>query len=623
MQFNWLRWLKRTKISQRPDNPYVTGNSVGGSPAFIGRTDILQAVDNILYDSKQNAIVLFGQRRIGKTSVLTELEAKLPKKGNYQPIYFDLMYKAHQSLEVILNDLADTICQQINEEKPQWENTTHQFHKWLAELLESDKLSKQSLVLLFDEFDALNDTQAEQKRDEFFSYLRADLLQIDLQRLNFIFAIGRNIDDFKAALALFKNITSYRVSLLTDKETDKLIRLSEKNQSLYWSHKTIKKIWEITHGHPLLTQSLCSCIWQHILDQNQTYIPTVTSTQIIAENISCVFNQKGQIALEWLWDGLPPACKIVTAAFAEELGKKTAASQKELIEHLYASGIGTVIDELETAPKNLKEWDIIEGDAQKGYCFRVELFRQWVLEHKPLKEIMQKELGRIRIESDQYYQEGHSFYQNKQFDEAIDKLSTAIRIHSHHIDAQKFLAKVLVEQGKIVEAQTTLEKFYQYYPDAARPRLTELLWQQVDSSTNRKEQLTLSEQILQYDSTHSNAKTKRTEILQWQGQRLEEDEEYEKAIEVYRKAGLEDKVRELWWKVFWNKYSKFITFSVVFFVMFCFSFVVSFFKNEITVSFELPIPWWLWGLVLGIMLYLLVVITEKILFKKRTTKQKY
>jgi len=573
-------FFRKTHISKRPDNPYVTGNAVGGSPAFIGRTDILQTVDNILYNSMQNAIVLFGQRRIGKTSVLKELEAKLPEKGNYQPIYFDLMDKAHQSLELILNDLADTLCQQLNEEKPQWENTTHQFHKWLAELLESDKLSNQSLVLLFDEFDALNDTQAEQMRDEFFRYLRADLLQIDLQRLNFIFAIGRNIDDFKAALALFKNITSYRVSLLTDKETDKLIRLSESNQSLYWSHKTIKKIRELTHGHSYLTQLLCSCIWQQLWNQNPTRIPTVGSAKIIEKNIPCVFNQ-GQNALEWLWDGLPPACKIVTAAFAE-LGKK-AVSQKKLIKHLYASGISTVIDELETAPQNLKEWDIIEGNAHKGYCFRVELFRQWVLEHKPLKEIMQKELGHIRIESDQYYQEGHSFYQNKQFDEAIDKLSTAIRINPYHIEAQKLLPKIFVEKRKMAEAQTALEKFYSFYPEVACPQLTELLWMQVEFCTNTKAQLDICEKILEYDADHDKAKNKRKKILNilnLQGQEFEKKKEYEKAIKTYQKGELEDNIRELQKKIFWNKILLFNVVLNVLIVIFFLSFIIYFILSQ-------------------------------------------
>jgi len=611
MRFNWFR---RTKVSQRPDNPYVTGNAVGGSPAFIGRTDILQTVYNLLYNSQQNAIVLFGQRRIGKTSVLKELEAKLPEeKDNHLPIYFDLMYKAHLSLEVILHDLADTIGQKLSEEIPQWENTTHQFRTWLAGLLENDKLANKSLVLLFDEFDALNDTKAEQMRDEFFRYLHADLLPIDPKKLNFIFAIGRNLDDFKAALALFKNITSYRVSLLTGKDTYKLIRLSESNQSLHWSSKTVTKIGELTNGHPYLTQLLCSCVWQQLWNRNPTRIPTVASAKIIAENIPGVFNQ-GQSALEWLWDGLPPACKIVSAAFAE-LGKK-AASQKELIEHLYASGIGTVIDELETAPKNLKEWDIIGGDDQKGYCFRVELFRQWVVEHKPLKEIMQKELGRVRVESDHYYQEGQSFYQDKQFDETIDKLSTAIRINSHHIEAQKLLAKVLVEQGRIVEAQTALEKFYQYNTDIARPQLTEVLWKQVESCTSRKEQLALCEKILEYDPAHSNARRKRTEILQWQGRRFEEDEEYEKAIEAYRKAGLEDKVRKVGKKYFWKKYGKYFRIAGIFLGVFLVSILVSY------LFVNLPIPWTLWGpalsIILGVMFAFLI---EKIFTKKREIKR--
>jgi tetratricopeptide (TPR) repeat protein len=605
MQFNWFR---KTKVSQRPDNPYVTGNAVGGSPAFIGRTDILQAIDHILCNSQQNAIVLFGQRRIGKTSVLKELEAKLPEKGNYQPIFFDLMDKAHQPLEVILNDLAETISQKLNTEKPQWENTTHQFSKWIAELLESDKLSNKSLVLLFDEFDALNDNKAEQMRDELFRYLRVDLLPIDPQKLNFIFAIGRNIGDFKVALALFKNFTSYGVSLLTSKETDKLIRLSENNHSLYWSHKTVKKIGELTNGHSYFTQLLCSCIWQQLWNQNLITIPTVVPKNVV-ENIPCVFNQ-GENALEWLWDGLPPACKIVTAAFAEF--KKKAVSQKELIEHLKASGIGIIIDELETAPKNLKEWDMIEGNAQEGYCFRVELFRKWVVEHKPLKEIMRKELGRIRVESDQYYQEGHSFYQNKQFDEAIDRLSTAIRINYHHIDAKKLLAKVLVKQGKIVEAQTALERFYQSSPDAARPQLTELLWQLVKSSNSRKEQLTLCEQILQYDSTHSNANEKRTEILQWQGQRLEEEEEYEKAIAAYRKAGLEDKVRKVRKKSFWKKNGKMFKRAGIFTVVYLFSIIVSY------LFVNLPIPWILWGPTLSIILGIVFTfLIEKISFTKK------
>jgi tetratricopeptide (TPR) repeat protein len=638
MQFNWFR---KTKVSQRPDNPYVTGNAVGGSPAFIGRDDVLRKVENTLSHVHQNAITLFGQRRIGKTSVLKELDARLLKKVNYQPIYFDLQGQVNKSLEAVLNELADTICQKLKQTKPQWNDTKTQFHDWLAELLlerenelseessesekelpETDPLSGKSLVLLFDEFEAINDTNTERMRDDFFNYLNK-LLSINTKRLNMVFAIGRNIDDLEeVAWSLFKTMNNYRVSLLEKEETEKLIRLSEHKKSLYWSGKAVKKIWELTHGHPYLIQLLCSSIWQQLWDQNPTKVPSVT-LGIVEENIRRISQQRlEQNPLTWLWDGLPAACKIDTAALAG-IGKKSI-SQKELIKHLYDSGVGTVIDELETAPKNLKDWDIIEGDAQKGYFFRVELFRQWVVEHKPLKEILREELGRIRVKAEQYYQEGKSCYQNQQFDEAIDKLDSAIRINFQFLEARQLKAKILVEQGKIAEAQTALEKFYQYYPDAARPQLTELLWQQVESSNSRKEQLTLCEQILQYDSTHSNAKKKRTEILQWQGQRFEEDEDYEKAIEAYRKAGSEDKVkvRELQWKVFWNKYSKMIIFLSVLIGVFLLSFVMSFFEKEMTLSVNLSIPWWVLGTTLGIILGSVVFLIDKIPFiKKRKIKR--
>jgi AAA+ ATPase superfamily predicted ATPase len=41
----------------------------------------------VLRHHKHNAILLFGQRRIGKTSVLRELEAKLPTQGDFLTIF--------------------------------------------------------------------------------------------------------------------------------------------------------------------------------------------------------------------------------------------------------------------------------------------------------------------------------------------------------------------------------------------------------------------------------------------------------------------------------------------------------------------------------------------------------
>jgi AAA+ ATPase superfamily predicted ATPase len=137
-------------------NPYIVGNPVGNSPVFVGRADILREVWRVVRDPQQNAIVLYGQRRIGKTSVLEELEAQLPKEGAYYPIFFDLQNKAEWSLGRVLTELAHKISRFLKLAPPDLgdepETTFRQV--WLPDVL--NKLpSNASLVLLFDEFDVL------------------------------------------------------------------------------------------------------------------------------------------------------------------------------------------------------------------------------------------------------------------------------------------------------------------------------------------------------------------------------------------------------------------------------------------------------------------------------------
>ncbi len=101
-----------------PLNPYIAGNPVGDSPAFIGRADVLREVSRVLRRLQQNAIVLYGQRRIGKTSVLLQLQAQLRAEGSYRPIYFDLQDKSANSLEQVVLELARSIAHELELAEP-------------------------------------------------------------------------------------------------------------------------------------------------------------------------------------------------------------------------------------------------------------------------------------------------------------------------------------------------------------------------------------------------------------------------------------------------------------------------------------------------------------------------
>ena len=89
-----------------PVNPYVAGKPVGGSKAFVGRVNILRDVMRILRSPNENALLLHGQPRIGKTSILKELIAQLSKHGSYLPVYLDSKDKVFASPSQIFAGFA-------------------------------------------------------------------------------------------------------------------------------------------------------------------------------------------------------------------------------------------------------------------------------------------------------------------------------------------------------------------------------------------------------------------------------------------------------------------------------------------------------------------------------------
>jgi hypothetical protein len=394
---NGLIWLiiALSDISKRqmiPKNPYIIGNPVGNTQAFVGRSEVLRAVLRVLKHPQNNAIVLFGQRRIGKSSLLHQLRANLLKEGYYSPIFFDLQDKAQWPIERVLRDFARKISDELQQQEPDLGEFPEKTFKadWLPTLL--NKLPhEKSLVLLFDEFDVLDNPETGQQAGQaFFPYLRV-LLDIDHQRLNFVFVLGRNIDDMSnIALNLFKGATYKRVSLLSREDTFELIRLteSESNQTLLWTDDAIKKIWQLTHGHPYLTQHLCSRVWDNIYDNNPEKVPPTATLKEVEEQIeSAEILEASRNALEWLWAGLPTAEKFVASVLADEGAKPI--TEHQLKQLLHEKGVRLITSQLQKAPNNLIEWDLIEL-GKEGYRFRVELLRRWVVEYKSPSRMQEK-----------------------------------------------------------------------------------------------------------------------------------------------------------------------------------------------------------------------------------------
>ena len=391
---------------------------------------------------------------------------------------------------------------------------------------------KHSIVMLFDEFDVLSEPKQDQAVAAFFPYLRT-LLSLAPERLQFIFVIGRNIDDVGSiALSLFKGTPSYSVSLLSRDDATALINLAEKNKLLSWNKKAIERILELTNGHPFLTQQICSQIFEDAYEKEPRNIPQITLTDV--ENaIPKVLNMSGS-SLEWLWDGLPPAGKVVASALAK--AGLEPITQNQLINILKESGVRVVIPELIDAPMLLQKWDLIQP-ADNGYVFRVELLRQWIGTHKPLKSQL-NELDQLLPIAQGLYQAAVGFYQEGQFDNAIDYLRKAIAKNQNHLRANELLAEILITQNNLVEAQSVLERLLEYHPSVARPQLVDVLLSRASSEQDDDEKLIFYEKVLELEKDQREALSGKQRIWKRRADEALEVNDYAVAAEAYNRAGL-------------------------------------------------------------------------------------
>ena len=309
----------------RPSNPYIAGNPVRGQEKFIGRADVLRDVERALRHPDENAIVLFGQRRIGKTSVLLNVERELAAKQEYTPIYFDLQDKAALPLADVLYQMAQKIAFVTKTPLPERKkfDAKGTFFRETFIPATVQTCHNQGLVLLLDEFDVLDMPKQEQAGTTFFPYLR-DWMSA-AKGIQFVFVLGRRPEELSTeTLATFKAIRSRRVSLMTREDTETIIRQSEKNGSLTWSNEAVERIWYWTQGHPYFTQLLCSEIWEILValsgvegrkvpGHGSTPLTMTVSPDNVDQAIDRTLEQ-GAHAFQWIWNGLPPAERIVIDA---------------------------------------------------------------------------------------------------------------------------------------------------------------------------------------------------------------------------------------------------------------------------------------------------------------------
>lgn len=239
-------------------NPYITGNVVTGSN-FYGREGLIKT---ILGGSDTNFWII-GNRRVGKTSLLRELERRTANSQRYLPLFWDMSASRTEVEFVEKLYYWIEIAQQESLDK-HWSNftplATNKLRQALHHLTGWVCTQKLCLLLLCDEAEALldlakNDPPALQElRDTLLNRSAIRPVLISTRRLS---RLQQQTQEWNTS-SFLDGFASYPLLNFRDDTANQVIRQTQNSTPIRVDESLLANIRHVTGNHPLLLQKLCS-----------------------------------------------------------------------------------------------------------------------------------------------------------------------------------------------------------------------------------------------------------------------------------------------------------------------------------------------------------------------------
>jgi len=368
--------------------PYVTGTPLQSSEMFVGRQDVFDFVrEHLLGAYQNNVIVLHGQRRSGKTSILYLLNEVLA--DTHVCVLIDMQGKAARGEVDFLYSVADDIAYALENkglivelplrqafvESPEFFFRSR-FLRGVAEALGS-----RNLLIMFDEFEELQKRVQDGKLTaDIFPYLR-NLMQHE-RKVDFVFAGTHKLEELAAEYwSILFNIAAYKkITFLSADEVERLVKLPVAPCGLEYDPLAVKMIYQVAAGHPYFTQVLCH---ELVAYHNETQRNYLTTTEVDAALGRIL--ERGEAHFKYIWAESSISQRLVLLALAELLEAGEAATMEDVSLVLHKHGCALDARELSEALDNLEARDILmrSGPRSSLYRFRVDLIRRWIYATRP------------------------------------------------------------------------------------------------------------------------------------------------------------------------------------------------------------------------------------------------
>ncbi|WP_019499689.1 SUMF1/EgtB/PvdO family nonheme iron enzyme [Pseudanabaena sp. PCC 6802] len=445
-------------------NPYIVGRPIAEPELFFGRESLFEFIHDQL-ENHQQVILLHGQRRIGKSSVLAQIP-NFVGKGEFVFVLFDLQDKAKLPLERVLQNLATKILDRLMDVTELPRDAAGEMLSQIAtnnnifadDFLPriSELLAGKPLVLLLDEFDVLNNYQPDAAVEHFFPHLQ-ELLE-RYQDLFVIPVIGRQPEDLDKLLHLFRRAPNQRIGLLDRTSATRLIVEPVKG-ILTYEPDAIQAILALTSGHPYFTQVMCAAVFNRARAEEREVVTAEDVRDAVDDAI-----ELGEGGLAWFRDGLHISDRVFFYAVAE-----SQVQDSDPVTLLESHGVA-MTESLRMAGDRLVSGGYIqEVDRTEipRYRVEVELVRRWLVQRYPLRRGIE-ELEEVDLEAKRLYEEATQARQHGTPDRAIPLYESVLSANPNHFSAMFDLAEAYLEEYQIDRAVELFDRAYLVNPLKAK-----------------------------------------------------------------------------------------------------------------------------------------------------------
>jgi hypothetical protein len=332
----------------------------------------------LLLDRRQPPLLLYGQRRVGKTSLLNNLGRLLP--STIIPLFVDLQGPATRASDDagFLYNLARAMSRSAAQRDLALPPLTRddlavdpfsQFEEWLdaVELALGGNLA----LLMLDEFEVLADALDKGRFDEVTVMGMVRHLIQHRSRFKVLLSGSHTLDEFQRWAGYLINVQVVHISYLSPAETRQLVAQPVGDFALRYEAAALERVVALTRGHPFLVQLLCA----EVVALKNEQPPAQRRLALVADVETAVPEalQHGSFFFADIEQNQ------VDAVGREVLRLMAASAESEITPRQKLVAFVPSLMALEESLLRLQQRELIEA-ADGGYRFQVELVRRWFAE---------------------------------------------------------------------------------------------------------------------------------------------------------------------------------------------------------------------------------------------------